>query len=281
MSEIDLIQRLQRRVPVYSRQLVAGIGDDCAIIRQRGSKTDLLVTTDMTIEGIHFRSNDEPEYVGRKALARALSDIAAMGGEPKFCFVSIGAPSEAVVERLYAGLLPLARETRTTIAGGDLSRADKTMIDIVLHGSVPRGKGLRRDTAQPGNSICLSGPLGRAASRGYRDMPEPRLQYGQNLRRRATACIDVSDGLCIDLYRLCVASGVRASILEVPIFTGATIDQALYGGDDYELLFTLPRLPTRRGLLFVGRILAGSPAVTYNGERMELRGHDHFRNQSD
>jgi thiamine-monophosphate kinase len=229
MSEIELIQRLQRRVPVYSRELIAGIGDDCAIIRQRGSKTDLLVTTDMTLEGVHFRSTDEPEYIGRKALARALSDIAAMGGEPNFCFVSIAAPSEAIVERLYAGLLPLAKETRTTVAGGDLSRADKTMIDIVLHGSVPRGKALRRNTARAGDFICLSGALGRAASRGYRDMPEPKLQYGRNLRRHATACIDVSDGLCLDLHRLCVASGVRAVVMEVPIFSGATLEQALYG----------------------------------------------------
>ena len=277
MSEIDFIQRLRSRVPVYSRELVAGIGDDCAIIRTRGAKTDLLVTTDMSIEGVHFRRDDEPEYIGRKALARALSDIAAMGGEPKFCFVSIAAPSEAIIERLYTGLLPLAEETRTTIAGGDLSRSDKTMLDIVVHGWVPRGEALRRDTARPGNFICTSGPLGRAASRDYVDMPEPRLRYGQNLRRRATACMDVSDGLSIDLYRLCVASGVRAEIMDVPVYSGATFDDALYGGDDYELLFTLPRFPARRGLFFVGRILAGEPGVTYRGNPLEPRGHDHFR----
>ena len=150
------------------------------------------------------------------------------------------------------------------------------MIDVVVQGVAPKGKALRRDTARPGNLICASGPLGRAASRDYVDMPEPRLRYGQNLRRRATACMDISDGLCIDLYRLCVASGVRAEIMDVPLFPGATFEHALYGGEDYELLFTLPRLPTRRGLFFVGRILEGKPGVTYRNKPLEPRGHDHF-----
>jgi thiamine-monophosphate kinase len=279
MSELDFIQRLRQRVPVYSQELIAGVGDDCAIIRPRGAKADLLVTTDMMIEGVHFRSGDDPEYVGRKALARALSDIAAMGGEPKFCFVSIAAPSQTTIERLYAGILPLAGENQTTVAGGDLSRSETIMIDIVVQGVVPRGEALRRDTARPGHKICCSGPLGRAASRDYVDMPEPRLRYGRNLRHRATACIDISDGLAVDLYRLCVASGVRADIIEVPTYPGATLEQALHGGDDYELLFTLPnpKMPARRGLFIVGRILAGDPAITYCGEPIEPLGHDHFR----
>jgi thiamine-monophosphate kinase len=205
-----------------------------------------------------------------------LSDIAAMGGDPKFGFVSIAAPSEIVIEKLYDGILGLARETRTTIAGGDLSRSDRITLDIVVHGSVPRGKALRRDTARAGDFICVSGPLGRAASRDYIDMPEPRLAYGQRLRNRATACMDLSDGLCIDLYRMCVASGLRADIMDVPLFEGATLEQGLYGGEDYELLFTLPRLPTRRGLFFVGRMLKGEPGLTYRREAIQPGGHDHF-----
>jgi thiamine-monophosphate kinase len=277
MSEIDLIERLRGRIKVHSSQLVAGIGDDCAIIRPRGAKDDFLVTTDLMIEGVHFRAGDDPEYVGRKALARGLSDIAAMGGEPRFCFVSIAAPSEAIVERIYAGILPLANEMRTTIAGGDVARSDKTTIDIVVQGSVPRDKALRRNTAKPRDFICVSGLLGRAASRGYADMPEPRLAYGRRLRNRANACIDVSDGLCIDLYRMCVASGVRASIMDVPLFAGATLEHGLYGGDDYELLFTLPPPLIRRDLYFVGRIQAGKPQVTYKGQPLPISGHDHFR----
>ncbi len=252
------------------------MGDDCAIIRPPGAKDDLLVTTDMTIEGVHFRPSDPLDFVGRKALARGLSDIAAMGGEPKFGFVSLAAPSEAVIEKLYGGILAIAEETRTTIAGGDLSRSDKIKLDVVVQGSVPRGKALRRDTAQAGDFICVSGPLGRAASRDYVDMPEPRLAYGRKLRNRATACMDRSDGLCIDLYRMCVASGVRAEIVEVPLFEGATLEQGLYGGEDYELLFTLPRVPTRRGLFVIGRMAAGEPALTYRGKTIEPVGHDHF-----
>jgi thiamine-monophosphate kinase len=277
MSELDLVERLRQRVTVHSSRLIAGIGDDCAIIRSRGGARDLLVTTDLTIEGVHFRSSDDPEFVGRKALARALSDIAAMGGEPEFGFVSIAAPSESVIERLYSGLLPLADDTRTTIAGGDLSRSEKITLDIVVHGSVPRGEAMRRNTARPMDVICVSGPLGRAASRDYADMPEPRLKYGARLRRRATACMDLSDGLCIDLYRMCVASGVRADIWDVPLFPGATLEQGLYGGEDYELLFTLPRPPARRNLFVVGRMSAGDPEVTMNGKPVELGGHDHFR----
>jgi thiamine-monophosphate kinase len=278
MSELDFLARLRKQVPVFSSQLVAGIGDDCAIIRQRGATQDLLVTTDMTIEGVHFRSSDPLNFVGRKALVRALSDIAAMGGEPQFAFASIAAPSETAIGDLYTGILAAAGETRTTVAGGDLSRSDKIMLDIVVHGSVPRGQALRRDTAQPRDFICVSGPLGRAASRGYNlDMPVPRIRYGQNLRKRATACMDLSDGLCIDLYRMCVASGLRADIMDVPLFEGATLEDGLYGGEDYELLFTLPRLPTRRGLFFVGRMRAGAPGLTYDGKPLEPRGHDHFQ----
>jgi thiamine-monophosphate kinase len=278
MSELDLIARLRSRVKSHSSQLITGIGDDCAIIHPRGAKEDLLVTTDMMIEGVHFRAGDDPEYIGRKALARGLSDIAAMGGDPKFCFVSIAAPSEAVVERIYAGILPLADETQTTVAGGDVARSDKTMIDIVIQGSAPRGKALRRDTAQPQDFVCVSGLLGRAASRGYVDMPDPRLAYGRRLRKRANACIDISDGLVIDFYRMCVASGVRGVIINVPLFAGATEEQGLYGGDDYELLFTLPPPLTRRNLYLVGRILAGEPGVTYYDKPLPIGGHDHFRN---
>ena len=276
MSELDFLASLRTRVPIYSPQLIAGIGDDCAIIRQPGATDDLLVTTDMTIEGVHFRPSDPLAFVGRKALVRGLSDIAAMGGEPRFGFVSIAAPSEAAIEKLYEGILAIAKETRTTIAGGDLSRSDKIMLDVVVHGSVPCGRALRRDTARAGDAICVSGPLGRAASRNYVDMPEPRLAYGRKIRDRATACMDLSDGLCIDLYRMCVASGLRAAITEVPLFEGATLEQGLYGGEDYELLFTVRRINSRGGLLTIGRMAAGEPGLTYQGEPIAPGGHDHF-----
>jgi thiamine-monophosphate kinase len=277
MSELEFLTGLRNKISVYSSQLIAGIGDDCAIIRLPGAQDDLLVTTDLTIEGVHFRSSDPLDFVGRKALARGLSDIAAMGGEPRFGFVSIAAPSESVVEKLYDGIFELAQETRTTIAGGDLSRSDKITLDIVVQGSVPLGEAIRRDTARAGNAICVSGPLGRAASRDYVDMPEPRLSYGTKLRGRVTACMDLSDGLCIDLYRMCVASGLRADITDVPLFEGATLEQGLYGGEDYELLFTVRRLSRSRDWFVIGRMLNGQPGLTYRGEPIEPLGHDHFQ----
>jgi thiamine-monophosphate kinase len=277
MSELDFLAKLRNKVPVRSSELIAGIGDDCAIIRLRGATDDLLVTTDMTIEGVHFRSSDPLDYVGKKALARGLSDIAAMGGDPKFGFVSIAAPSEAAIEKLYEGILALAAETSTTIAGGDLSRSETITLDVVVQGSVPSGEALRRDTAKAGDFLCVSGPLGRAASRDYVDMPEPRLAFGRSLRSSATACMDLSDGLCIDLYRMCVASGLRAEITEVPLFEAATLEHGLYGGEDYELLFTLPRNKLPDGAFLVGNMLEGEPALTYRGKPIEPGGHDHFR----
>jgi thiamine-monophosphate kinase len=276
MSELDIVERLRRRIPVFSRELIRGVGDDCAIIRPRGAAADQLVTSDMMLEGTHFRSGDPPEWVGRKALARAVSDIAAMGGEPRFCFLSIAAPSEQIVERVHEGLRSIASELEITIAGGDMARSEKLLIDVVVLGVVPRGQAIRRNRAEHRNIICVSGPLGRAASRSYRDMPEPRLRYGQNLRARATACIDISDGLAIDLYRLCLASNLQAHILGIPLFEGATVEHALYGGEDYELLFTLPRMPARRGLYFVGRMLEGEPGVWYEQKLLPISGYDHF-----
>lgn len=273
MSEFSILEKLKRRLPAAPRELIAGIGDDCAIYRQWGSRRDLLVTTDMSLEGVHFRSGADLARVGRKAFARALSDIAAMGGEPRIGFVSLSAPSDAAVDEMYTGILSMAEETGTAIAGGDLARTDRILIDVVLIGDTPRGKALRRDGASAGEYVCISGPLGRAASRDFDDMPSPRLELGRKLRLRATACIDVSDGLAIDLYRLCEASNLSVDLGLIPCFPGATPEQALYGGEDYELLWT----QLRRSVDVIGEIQPGPPAVRYRGETLDpLRAHDHF-----
>ena len=250
--------------------LVAGIGDDCAIWRQPGSSEDLVFTTDLVLEGVHFRSTDPVHAAGAKALARALSDIAAMGAEPLFCLVSLAAPDDARVREFYEGLL----SWDVPVAGGDLSRADHIMCDVVMCGGVPQGQSLRRDGAQAEDIIYVSAPLGAAAARDYSlpPLPSPRLSLGQSLRGRATACMDISDGLAIDLHRLCAASGCGATLAGVPLAIGASVEHALFGGEDYELLYTgppgLPGVP-------IGRIIAGS-AVTYQGQPLPARGWDHF-----
>src|SRR5919107_1885742 len=151
MTELEWIERLRRRIPAAKGDLVLGIGDDCAIYRPRGAREDLLLTTDFLIEGVHFRRQEtSPAFIGHKSLARGLSDIAAMGGEPKLCLVSLAVPKtwRRHVDDFYGGLLRLARQTGTQVAGGDLSSGDRIVVDIVVCGAVTKGMALRRDGAK-------------------------------------------------------------------------------------------------------------------------------------
>jgi thiamine-monophosphate kinase len=276
---------------------VRGIGDDCAIYRPRGGREDLLFTTDMLIEDVHFRrATHRAEDVGWQCLARGLSDIAAMGGEPRFCLVSLAVAKWADarwVEGFYRGLLRLALRERTALAGGDLARAGKVMCDIVVCGAVPRRRALARDGARAGDAIYVSGALGasalglaqRAGKAWKRHLrPEPRLALGRFIREhlRATAAMDLSDGLSIDLRRMCEASGLKAEIGAPPIYPGATLAQALHGGEDYELLFTVPArvsvpaefegVPLTR----IGVMRRGKVEVLLDGAPLETLGWDHF-----
>jgi thiamine-monophosphate kinase len=278
--------------------MLLGIGDDCAILRPRRGE-DLLFTTDMLIEDVHFRRDSHRAAdVGWKAIARGLSDIAAMGGTPRFCLLSV-AMGEGIatqwIDGFFRGLLELAERERTPLAGGDLARADRLMCDIVVCGGAPGGRALRRDGARPGDGIYVSGTLGgsalglaegRGAAWRRHLRPEPRLRLGRYLlsKLRATAAMDLSDGLSLDLQRLCLASGVSAGISPPPIFRGATLEQALHGGEDYELLFTIR--PGRRvpadfeglPLTRIGTIHKGWPGhVELDGKTLPALGYDHFR----
>lgn len=304
-SEVELIERIRARVPLTraalhnTSGLVLGIGDDCAVFHPRGAREDLLFTTDLLVEDIHFRrETHRPADIGWKALARGLSDIAAMGGEPRFCLISLAlAPWNDArwVDGFYRGLLELAAQEKTPLAGGDLGRSAKTTCDIIVCGAAPRGKWLRRDGARAGDTIYVSGALGgsalglatwKGAARRRHLRPEPRLALGKYLRARlhATAAMDLSDGLSLDLHRLCKASGLSADIEAPPIFRGATMAQALDGGEDYELLFTVPArrpVPERFDglpLTRIGRMRKGRAGeVVLNGAALEPQGYDHFR----
>jgi thiamine-monophosphate kinase len=299
-SELQLIERIRKRVPgARVSGLALGIGDDCAVYHPRGAPEDLLFTTDLLVEDVHFRrETHRASDIGWKALARGLSDIAAMGGEPRFCLVSLAlAPwnDERWLDGFYRGLLQLAAREKTPLAGGDLGRSEKTTCDIVVCGAAPRRKYLRRDAARAGDGIWISGGLGgsalgletrKGAARRRHLRPEPRIALGRYLRARlnATAAMDLSDGLSLDLHRLCKASRLSAEIEAPPVFRGATLAQALHGGEDYELLFTVPaRQPvperfeglrlTRIGTMRKGR--AGD--VRMNGALLKPQGYDHFR----
>jgi thiamine-monophosphate kinase len=186
----------------------------------------------------------------------------------------------------------LARETGTELAGGDLSHAAVFVADITVCGFAPTGKALRRSTARPGDHIYVSGELGGSAlglatnkgaawKRHLR--PEPRLALGRYLRGRASAAMDITDGLALDLHRLCLASNVSADIVAPPIFRGASLEQALYGGEDYELLFTTRpnrRVPPSFGgvpITRIGLLRRKNPgSILLDGNDLVIKGYDHF-----
>ncbi len=249
--------------------MITGIGDDCAVLRIPKNH-DTLVTTDFSLEGVHFRRDwHSPESVGHRCLARGLSDIAAMGGNPVAAFLSLALPPrlpQRWVDGFLDGLLKLAAEFNIELAGGDTAQSPGGILaDITVVGSAPRGQAILRSKARPGDGIYVSGALGGSAATldllyskhrkrldpdRYPDhfFPTPQVRLGQILRRQglASAMIDISDGLSTDLAHICEESGVGAEIHEesLPVATvgrsARPVDAgfALHGGEDYQLLFT-------------------------------------------
>jgi len=250
--------------------IVHGIGDDCAVLRADPA-SEILVTTDFTLEGVHFRRDWHPaESVGHRCLARGLSDIAAMGGEPRAVFLSLALPGElpqSWVRGFIRGLTKLAGQYGVTLAGGDTAQSPGGILaDIIVVGAAPRGKAILRSNARPGDLIFVSGELGGSAAAVLRMeqkprrkvdprdyprhfYPEPRIGLGRVLREKtlASAMIDTSDGLSTDLAHVCEESGVGAEIDAAAIprarvgkpIRKVDLDLALHGGEDYELLFTI------------------------------------------
>ena len=283
--------------------VVTGIGDDCAVLRLLPGR-DSLVTTDFTLEGIHFRRQWHPaETVGHRCLARGLSDIAAMGGEPVAAFLSLALPldlPQSWVRRFIRGLINLAEKNGVTLAGGDTAESPNGILaDIIVLGRVPKGKAILRSGARHGDRIYVSGALGGSAAavkqmrarpakklnpRHYprHFYPEPRVALGCILREKglASAMIDLSDGLSTDLAHICEESGVGAEVQaqSIPLARvgkparDVDLDLALHGGEDYELLFTAPegkRVPSviaGIGLTCIGRITRSRRMVLRSGE---------------
>jgi thiamine-monophosphate kinase len=247
-GENDLLAQLLQDLP-QRRDLLVGPGDDCAVVRQEGSPNDLLLKTDCVVEGIHFTRETPPELVGRKALARCLSDIASMGGTPEQALVTLFVHSQRPVDdiqRLYAGLTELAREWDVAIAGGETSSLpfDSLIVNISLTGSVPNGEAILRSTAQVGDFIAVTGALGGSFPSQRHLLFTPRVNEGKILRELQipSAMMDLSDGLAQDLPRLAKASqvGFHLDLDKLPCHEGVTTDEALRDGEDYELLLTIP-----------------------------------------
>jgi len=264
-AERQLIASIRRAAKLRSSALVTGIGDDCAVLRiPRGHEA--IVTTDFSLEGVHFRREWHPaESVGHRCLTRGLSDIAAIGGEPLAAFLSLALPNDldqSWADEFLKGLLALARRHKLPLAGGDIAQSPAGVLaDITVLGSVPKGRAVLRSTARPGDLVYVTGALGASAAviealyaglqldRSKLDAhfyPQPQLAVGRYLRenRIAMAMIDVSDGLSTDLTHICDESRVGAVINEnaIPLATLTTprvnLRHALHGGDDYQLLFT-------------------------------------------
>ncbi len=198
----------------------------------------------MLVEGVHVDlDRDPPADAGWKAVVANVSDIAAMGGRPLHLVAAVVVPEDAgVLDEVGRGLAEAAAAHDCRLVGGDLSTGPALVVAVAVTGTVdPPGSPVLRSGARPGDTIWVTGPLGRAAAAGWAERPQARVAEGTAARLAgATAMIDVSDGLGADLGHLAGASGVGVALTHVPVAPGATLDQALGGGEDFELVYTLP-----------------------------------------
>lgn len=308
LSEFALIDRFFRRP---TRHTVLGVGDDGAVVRPSPGM-ELVVSTDMLVAGTHFLPDADPEDLGWKTLAVNVSDMAAMGANPRWALLACALPAatESWISRFATGFFACADEFGVDIIGGDTTKGPKNFC-VTIFGEVPVGQALLRSGARPGDEVWVSGRPGRAALglahlqgrivlNGARlaeclaalHRPQPRVALGQALRGLATAAIDVSDGLLADLGHVLEESGASATLC-IPALPppGIERDCLLSGGDDYELAFTAPAsrhadiealgtlglAPT-----CIGSVADGSPGAIDlrdaegRSVAVELRGYDHF-----
>ena len=255
IGEDALIARLLTHLPAPNSSLIVGPGDDCAVVPFSASEWQLL-KTDAIVEGVHFFSNENRERVGWKAIARVVSDFAAMGGKPAWFLVTIGVPRDCSVsslEELYRGMARCLQKYDATMVGGETTSVEGSsnlIISIAATGMVKKKQLVLRSTARLDDLVFVTGNLGGSLAGRHLDIV-PRLVEAQWLTKKkfATAMMDLSDGLAKDLPRLAKAShcGFIVDPDRVPCSSGCTVAQALQDGEDYELLLTVA--PQRAGRL--------------------------------
>jgi len=324
-TELDIIERIRRALA--SRKLPfgvrVGVGDDAAVVSTSPGR-ELVATTDSFFEGRHFLADLHPPFVvGYKSLVRAVSDVAAMGGRPRYFLLMLALPLPRTgrwLNEFLAGLRQATTRIGIALVGGDILQNSRVAIAITVLGDVASGRSIRRDGASPGDLLCVSGTLG-AAQLGLEVLerrrrfpaawqevlrphffPPIRVHLGQWLagHRLASAMIDISDGLSTDLGHLCRASRIGARVwldrlpaVRIPDLLRRRgfdpIDLALHGGDDYELLFTVPRrlagklTPRIRGVrvAVIGEMTRDKRILTVSSsgqvQPLRPRGWDHFR----
>lgn len=294
MDEFALIREVVNKLGdrAQGRWIELGPGDDAAIINQTPD-TQVVASIDTLVADIHFPAAAPPELVGYRALMVSLSDLAAMAATPRYVLVALTLPSADAtwVSKLAQGMAEAADVCDTYICGGNFSKGELS-ITVSVHGEVPVDTGIRRDGAKPGDTIYVSGALGGAAAcvrqQNYsvRDdaldtlqsryfKPRARTDMAGQLRQYAHAAIDISDGLLADMSHLCDASSVQADIQSslIPVHSRATLQDALSGGDDYEILWTSPvQVPD---MTAIGHISIGS-GVRLDGQLIEAQGFNHF-----
>ena len=309
MNEFELIARLTRSLPA-NQQVIVGAGDDCAVLDLGVPEHLILFKTDAVVEGVHFTRETPPSKIGRKALARGLSDIAAMAGTPTAALVTLALPPDFDVEfiaGIYDGLNRLAEQFNVAIVGGEITtNPGGILISISLLGTVPRGKQLLRGGARNGDAIFVTGELGGSLAGKHLDF-EPRLAEARWLAEHFPihAMMDLSDGLAGDLRHLLHASRAGAELLKsaVPVSRAAKLRAkegstakpafaaALGDGEDFELLFTLPgksavklldawkrKFPGLK-LSCIGKITAGDGIVIrdkFGSHQLNANGYVHF-----
>lgn len=330
LTEIELVRAIRKVLSGQAPGVVIGVGDDAAVVDPRPYPG--VLTTDMLVEGVHFEIGaTSPHDLGHKAVTVNVSDIAAMGGSPRFGLASLAVSSRleaSWVMELYGGMRQAADDYGMTLVGGDTSRGDKAVLSVAVIGEVGAGRAVTRAGAQPGDALVVTGSLGGAAGGlwvaraqhesqsealssewgrslvAMHERPIARVGEGQALAAvRATSMMDLSDGLALDLARLCEESGcgARVRLDAIPLSPGLEdlqklgdvepLDLALHGGEDYELLATMPResvkstsdtLRERFGtaLTEIGEITTGREVVAVSDDGtedpLEPKGWDHF-----
>jgi thiamine-monophosphate kinase len=309
MNEFELIAKLTRALPA-NESVVTGAGDDCAVLDLGAADKLILFKTDAVVEGFHFTRETPPGKIGRKALARCLSDIAAMAGTPTAALVTIALPEKfdaEFVAKIYDGMNVLAREHGVAIVGGETTtNPERILISIALLGTVPRGKQILRSGAQAGDAIFVTGELGGSLAEKHLDF-EPRLTEARWLTEHFVvhAMIDLSDGLAGDLRHILKMSKLGAEILKsaVPVSRAAKLRAkknspakpafvaALTDGEDFELLFTVAskdavklldawkkKFPKLK-LSCIGKIAAGDGILIRDksgSHKLNAKGYEHF-----
>jgi thiamine-monophosphate kinase len=275
------------------------IGDDAAVLKPFVGEA--IISTDVSVFGVHLEESlFAIEDLGYKAVMAALSDLAAMGARPRGLVVAVTGPTGTDLDALHQGVAEAALLANTPVVGGDLSRGRDVSVAVTVFGECPGRGAVLRSGARPGDELLVTGPLGRAAAglrrrREGADLsdelveahrrPWPRLSEGMAARgAHAHAMIDLSDGIGLDLHRLADASGVGFALDELPVAQGATEDEAISGGEDYELLIAtndpgrLRMVFVDRGLrapLTIGVVLEDPLTRTLRGDEFERRGFEH------